>query len=114
MVISRYFLSVHLAFFFFFFLGYLVGLSPTFLQIFYSLYEYATHRSDPYRVLESLTLLLGTSPLHPTPRWLRNVCGRYLSRVLLRPNGVQIVLEYMCGGSGGDLGEGKLEIKSKV
>ncbi|KAG0180118.1 transmembrane and coiled-coil domains-containing protein 7 [Apophysomyces sp. BC1021] len=54
-------------------------------------------RSDAYRAMETLMLLLGTSPLHPVPQWLRNICGRFLSRILLKPNGVAIVLEFTIG-----------------
>lgn len=39
-------------------------------------------------------LLLGTSPLHPVPAWLRSICGRFLSRILLKPRGVATVLEF--------------------
>ncbi|KAI7881468.1 hypothetical protein K492DRAFT_236650 [Lichtheimia hyalospora FSU 10163] len=44
--------------------------------------------------MESLMLLLGTSPLHPVPVWLRSICGRFLSRILLKPKGVATVLEF--------------------
>lgn len=54
-------------------------------------------RSDLHRALESLMLLLGTSPLHPVPNWLRTICGRFLSRILLKPNGVSIILEFTIG-----------------
>lgn len=54
-------------------------------------------RSDLYRAIESLMLLLGTSPLHPVPNWLRTICGRFLSRILLKPNGVAIILEFTIG-----------------
>ncbi|ORZ26230.1 hypothetical protein BCR42DRAFT_21629 [Absidia repens] len=47
--------------------------------------------------MESLMLLLGTSPLHPVPAWLRSICGRFLSRILLKPNGVAVVLEFTVG-----------------
>ncbi|SAL97650.1 hypothetical protein [Absidia glauca] len=51
-------------------------------------------RSDLYRAMESLMLLLGTSPLHPVPAWLRSICGRFLSRILLKPKGVAVVLDF--------------------
>ncbi|KAI8092217.1 uncharacterized protein B0P05DRAFT_525301 [Gilbertella persicaria] len=54
-------------------------------------------RSDLARAMESLMSLLGTSPLHPVPNWLRTICGRFLSRILLKPNGVSIVLEFTIG-----------------
>ncbi|KAF7724463.1 transmembrane and coiled-coil domains-containing protein 7 [Apophysomyces ossiformis] len=62
------------------------------------LFMWLFERSDTYRTMEALMLLLGTSPLHPVPQWLRNICGRFLSRMLLRPNGVAIVLEFTIGG----------------
>ncbi|KAI7907285.1 uncharacterized protein BX663DRAFT_495418 [Cokeromyces recurvatus] len=55
-------------------------------------------RSDLYRTMESLMSLLGaSSSLHPVPNWLRTICGRYLSRILLKPKGVSIVLEFTIG-----------------
>lgn len=55
-------------------------------------------RSDLPRAMESLMSLLGTSSsLHPIPNWLRTICGRFLSRILLKPNGVSIVLEFTIG-----------------
>ncbi|KAI9288933.1 hypothetical protein BC943DRAFT_272773 [Umbelopsis sp. AD052] len=53
---------------------------------------------DSYKSMESLSLLLGTSPLHPVPNWLRGICGRFLSQVLLRPKGVAAVLDFSIGG----------------
>ncbi|KAG0347662.1 transmembrane and coiled-coil domains-containing protein 7 [Podila humilis] len=54
--------------------------------------------TEAARSLESLTVLLGSSPLHPVPVWLKSVCGRFLSQILLKPGGVRVVLEYMQGG----------------
>ncbi|KAI9267138.1 hypothetical protein EDC94DRAFT_667356 [Helicostylum pulchrum] len=55
-------------------------------------------RSDLSRAMESLMSLLGaSSSLHPIPNWLRAICGRFLSRILLKPNGVSIVLEFTIG-----------------
>lgn len=55
-------------------------------------------RSDLSRAMESLMSLLGaSSTLHPIPNWLRTICGRFLSRILLKPNGVSIVLEFTIG-----------------
>ncbi|CAO3563855.1 unnamed protein product [Mortierella alpina] len=52
------------------------------------------------RSLESLTTLLSSSsPMRPTPMWLKSVSGRFLSQILLRPGGVRVVLEYMQGGN---------------
>lgn len=47
--------------------------------------------------MEALMLLLGTSPLQKVPPWLKSICGRCLTKVLLRPNGVATVLEFMVG-----------------
>ena len=55
------------------------------------------NRADVHRCMESLMLLLGTSPLHPVPIWLRSICGRFLSKILLRPNGVATVIEFTVG-----------------
>ncbi|KAF9302953.1 transmembrane and coiled-coil domains-containing protein 7 [Mortierella antarctica] len=55
--------------------------------------------TEAARSLESLTVLLGSSPLHPVPMWLKSVCGRFLSQILLKPGGVRVVLEYMQGGT---------------
>ncbi|KAJ2956554.1 hypothetical protein NQZ79_g7601 [Umbelopsis isabellina] len=65
---------------------------------------------DTHKSMESLSLLLGTSPLHPVPTWLRSVCGRFLSQVLLRPNGVSAVLDYTLGG----VQEAQMEKLSKL
>ncbi|CEI97266.1 hypothetical protein RMCBS344292_11402 [Rhizopus microsporus] len=54
-------------------------------------------RSDVQRAMESLMSLISTSSLHPVPSWLRTICGRFLSRILLKPNGVAIVLEFTIG-----------------
>ncbi|KAF9348787.1 transmembrane and coiled-coil domains-containing protein 7 [Mortierella sp. AD094] len=56
--------------------------------------------TEAARSLESLTILLSSSsPMHPTPAWLKSVSGRFLSQILLRPGGVRVVLEYMQGGA---------------
>ncbi|KAF9199682.1 hypothetical protein BGZ49_010174 [Haplosporangium sp. Z 27] len=56
--------------------------------------------TEAARSLESLTTLLSSSsPMHPTPVWLKSVSGRFLSQILLRPGGVRVVLEYMQGGT---------------
>ena len=51
-----------------------------------------------FRSLDSLTTLLGSPPLHSAPKWLRTVCGKLLTSVLLRPDGVQAVIDFMVGG----------------
>ncbi|CAG8478966.1 12155_t:CDS:10 [Ambispora gerdemannii] len=55
-------------------------------------------RSDDYRSLESLMMLLGASPFHPAPNWLKGICGRLLTHILLKPDGVQKVIDFMIGG----------------
>ncbi|KAI8878263.1 hypothetical protein K501DRAFT_258909 [Backusella circina FSU 941] len=55
-------------------------------------------RSDLSRAIESFMSLIGdASSLHPAPNWLRSICGRFLSRILLKPNGVSVVLEVTIG-----------------
>ncbi|CAO3678365.1 unnamed protein product [Rhizopus stolonifer] len=54
-------------------------------------------RSDIQKAMESLMSLLGTSPLEPVPNWLKTICGKFLSRTLLKPNGVALVLEFTMG-----------------
>lgn len=53
-------------------------------------------------------LLLGSSPLHPIPGWLRNICGRFLSKILLKEDGIATVLEFTVG----DSDEGRKEFYS--
>ncbi|CAG8527828.1 659_t:CDS:10 [Paraglomus brasilianum] len=55
-------------------------------------------RADMFRSLDSLITLLGSPPLHSAPKWLRTVCGKLLTSVLLRPDGVQAVVDFMVGG----------------
>ncbi|RIB10351.1 hypothetical protein C2G38_1979925 [Gigaspora rosea] len=69
-------------------------------------------REDPFRSLEALTMLLG-SPLHPAPKWLKNVCGRFLTQILLRPNGVKSVMNFMIGGES-EVGLTQFETISKL
>ncbi|KAI7853572.1 hypothetical protein BDC45DRAFT_510575 [Circinella umbellata] len=61
------------------------------------MFAWLFERADVHRCMESLMLLLGTSPLHPVPIWLRSICGRFLSKILLRPNGVATVIEFTVG-----------------
>ncbi|KAI9494679.1 hypothetical protein BDB00DRAFT_301422 [Zychaea mexicana] len=61
------------------------------------MFAWLFERADVHRCMESLMLLLGTSPLHPVPAWLRSICGRFLSKILLRPNGVATVIEFTVG-----------------
>ncbi|KAJ8655234.1 hypothetical protein O0I10_009102 [Lichtheimia ornata] len=63
-------------------------------RMFMWLFERQVNESDVHQCMESLMLLLGTSPLHPVPAWLRSICGRFLSRILLKPRGVATVLEF--------------------
>ncbi|KAL1915629.1 uncharacterized protein VTP21DRAFT_6388 [Calcarisporiella thermophila] len=54
-------------------------------------------RVNSFRAMESLMLLLGSSSVQTPPNWLRSASGRYLSQILLKPDGVYIVLEFMVG-----------------
>ncbi|KAJ2460193.1 hypothetical protein GGF42_000996 [Coemansia sp. RSA 2424] len=66
--------------------------------------------TSAYLLFESLTSLLNAAavvapkkPSLPTggggggPRWFRTLCGRFLSRVLMRPNGVHIAADFLVG-----------------
>ena len=59
------------------------------------------YSADSFQSLEALTTLLGSSPLHPLPKWFKSICGRFLSQILLRPNGVRDVVDFMIGGDEG-------------
>ncbi|KAJ2741584.1 hypothetical protein GGI20_005087 [Coemansia sp. BCRC 34301] len=51
-----------------------------------------------YLLLESLTSLLNAAAsANGGPRWFRTLCGRFLSRVLMRPNGVRIAADFLVG-----------------
>ncbi|CAG8609952.1 584_t:CDS:2, partial [Scutellospora calospora] len=69
-------------------------------------------REDSFRSLEALTMLLG-SPLHPAPKWFKNVCGRFLTQILLRPNGVKDVMSFMIGGDN-EVGLSQFETVSRL
>ncbi|ORX75161.1 hypothetical protein BCR32DRAFT_272078 [Anaeromyces robustus] len=49
---------------------------------------------DPYYSIQALTLLLGSN-INQSPIWLKVICGRYLSKTLLRNNGMRKLLEFM-------------------
>ncbi|KAJ2416438.1 hypothetical protein GGI10_000975 [Coemansia sp. RSA 2530] len=59
--------------------------------------------TSPYLLFESLTSLLNAAvatqkqPSGGGPRWFRTLCGRFLSRVLMRPNGVRIATDFLVG-----------------
>ncbi|KAJ2641848.1 hypothetical protein GGF44_001937, partial [Coemansia sp. RSA 1694] len=68
--------------------------------------------TSAYLLFESLTSLLNAAavaaPKKPSlpargdgggggPRWFRTLCGRFLSRVLMRPNGVRIAADFLVG-----------------
>ncbi|PKC03470.1 hypothetical protein RhiirA5_451319 [Rhizophagus irregularis] len=69
--------------------------------------------ADSFQSLEALTVLLGSSPLHPSPKWFKSVCGRFLSQILLRPSGIRDVMEFMIGGEN-EVNLAKLETISKL
>ncbi|KAJ2859069.1 hypothetical protein GGH94_006307 [Coemansia aciculifera] len=61
--------------------------------------------TSPYLLFESLTSLLNaavashkaSSSSGGGPRWFQTLCGRFLSRVLMRPNGARIATDYLVG-----------------
>ncbi|KAJ2728367.1 hypothetical protein IW152_005996 [Coemansia sp. BCRC 34962] len=59
--------------------------------------------TSPYLLFESLTSLLNAAvatqkqPSSGGPRWFRTLCGRFLSRVLMRPNGARIAADFLVG-----------------
>ncbi|KAJ2910554.1 hypothetical protein GGI21_000755 [Coemansia aciculifera] len=62
--------------------------------------------TSAYLLFESLTSLLNAASTLPTGGggggggnlgWFRTLCGRFLSRVLMRPNGVRIAADYLVG-----------------
>ncbi|RIA90280.1 hypothetical protein C1645_770394 [Glomus cerebriforme] len=69
--------------------------------------------ADSFQSLEALTVLLGSSPLHPSPKWFKSICGRFLSQILLRPNGIRDVVDFMIGGES-EVNLSKLETISKL
>ncbi|KAI9264163.1 hypothetical protein BDA99DRAFT_508593 [Phascolomyces articulosus] len=77
------------------------------------MFAWLFERADVHRCMESLMLLLGTSPLHPVPAWLRNICGRFLSKILLRSNGVTAIIEFTVGDVE-NVSLGQLEKVSKL
>ncbi|CAG8577005.1 7166_t:CDS:10 [Ambispora leptoticha] len=64
----------------------------------FAMFSRVFERADVYRSLESLMILLGASPLHPAPNWLKGICGRLLTHILLKPDGVKKVIDFMIGG----------------
>ncbi|KAI9141783.1 hypothetical protein BKA69DRAFT_1124485 [Paraphysoderma sedebokerense] len=64
---------------------------------FAALFEDLYNSADPALTMEALSVLLRPPKASP-PRWLSSVCGRYLSQIVLRKNGIRIVLEFMLGG----------------
>ncbi|KAI8973433.1 hypothetical protein BDF20DRAFT_651428 [Mycotypha africana] len=67
-------------------------------------------KSDLVRSMESLMGLLrsdssssnsesqrASSVTEPVPNWLRTISGRFLSRILLKPNGVSVILNFIIG-----------------
>ncbi|OZJ02187.1 hypothetical protein BZG36_04319 [Bifiguratus adelaidae] len=59
--------------------------------------ERCFEKIEPIRNLEVFTQLLGNKDKAPAPKWLRVSCGRYLTRILLGPEGIRLVLEFMVG-----------------
>ncbi|CAG8567531.1 1282_t:CDS:10 [Funneliformis mosseae] len=69
--------------------------------------------ADSFQSLEALIMLLSSSPLHQSAKWFKSVCGRFLSQILLRPNGIRDVIDFMIGGEG-EVNLTKLETISKL
>ncbi|RHZ82627.1 hypothetical protein Glove_106g48 [Diversispora epigaea] len=69
--------------------------------------------SDSFQSLNALTMLLSSSPIHTSPNWLKNICGQYLTQILLRPNGVKDIMEFMIGDES-EVNLSKLETISKL
>ncbi|KAJ2074997.1 hypothetical protein GGI03_001312 [Coemansia sp. RSA 2337] len=63
--------------------------------------------TSPYLLFESLTSLLNTAVVSHKrssssssgggSRWFQTLCGRFLSRVLMRPNGARIAADFLVG-----------------
>ncbi|CAH1760594.1 10748_t:CDS:10, partial [Entrophospora sp. SA101] len=68
-------------------------------------------RTSSLQSLNSLTILLG-SHINPSPKWLINVCGKFLTQILLRPNGVPEVIDFMIDGE--EVSLSKLDTISKL
>ncbi|KAJ2363420.1 hypothetical protein IW150_006739, partial [Coemansia sp. RSA 2607] len=64
----------------------------------------------PHVLLESLTTLLNAAVSHKpqAPRWFATLCSRFLTRVLLRPGGARITVDYFVANDA-DLTTQKLE-----
>ncbi|KAJ1985065.1 hypothetical protein H4R34_000242 [Dimargaris verticillata] len=65
-------------------------------------------RADPFRSLNSLTVLLQPHGTTVPPPWFRRLCSQYLSKVVLRPGGVEVFIEFMLDTQG-ELTTGRLE-----
>ncbi|KAJ2542582.1 hypothetical protein EV175_006045, partial [Coemansia sp. RSA 1933] len=53
--------------------------------------------TSSYVLLESLTSLLNASLGVAGAKWFRTLCGRFLSRVLMRPNGARVTIDFVAG-----------------
>ncbi|CAG8496251.1 11992_t:CDS:10 [Diversispora eburnea] len=69
--------------------------------------------SNSFQSLNALTMLLSSSPICTSPNWLKNICGQYLTQILLRPNGVKDIMEFMIGDES-EVNLSKLETISKL
>ncbi|KAJ2777095.1 hypothetical protein GGI15_004619 [Coemansia interrupta] len=66
---------------------------------------------SPFVLLESLTTLLNAAVSHkpqPGPKWFVTLCSRFLSRVLLRPAGARITVDFFVANDA-DITAQKLE-----
>ncbi|KAJ1814053.1 hypothetical protein LPJ75_002932, partial [Coemansia sp. RSA 2598] len=54
--------------------------------------------TNVYLLLETLTSLLNTAvTCKPQPRWFCTLCSRFLTRIMLRPRGVQVAVDFFMG-----------------
>ncbi|KAJ1898151.1 hypothetical protein LPJ66_002934 [Kickxella alabastrina] len=51
---------------------------------------------DAYLAMETLTTLLN-SGTNKKPAWFRTLCGRFLARILLRPMGAHVAVDFLVG-----------------
>ncbi|KAJ2861203.1 hypothetical protein GGI22_002513, partial [Coemansia erecta] len=70
--------------------------------------------SNAFVLLETLTSLLNASLDTRDAKWFRTLCGRFLSRVMMRPNGVHITVDFIAGNDDDGLNAAKLERIAKL
>ncbi|KAJ1894350.1 hypothetical protein LPJ81_005175, partial [Coemansia sp. IMI 209127] len=65
--------------------------------------------SNAFVLLETLTSLLNASLDTRGAKWFRTLCSRFLSRVMMRPNGVHVTVDFIAGNDDDGLDAAKLE-----